>query len=883
MNLERASERCARLNNGDASASLAARRTDRTTSASESSSHEAATLRNLKNAGARLERQRTQSIRARASSPESTPTLMAGLTITTPPPPPPDQQSEVAWPKVKASRVVPVDANDEPTPALDAGGSSRLRRSAEDLRESVLSASGSFVNGARVAPPRPPLPSLHTDRAAAAPSRAQKLSMSSSSFQLYEPPPEADPDSILVRRPRGACHRGVFSPMSKQRQLWDYVSMAMVIATMLVVPLRLAFAFATVADDESGGDHDRLALHPTIVADLLLDALCIIDVGTNFCFGYVQFNRTTAKAEIILDRRLIAARYLRRWCAVELLSIGVPFHTATERTLPLQWLSLVKLLRVERVVRVRARARNRALNAGRMPRSVVVVKVINIAKLIFSFAIWAHVCGCVYWFIGRIQDAEAVDASTRPWVRPWVLDPSLETGGGADTFPMWVVCFYWAMSTSLTIGYGDLTPNTTVEKLFVSLMMLTSSVFYACIFGQVTTLVDSLDQIQGRYQHQLQRFIEFASIYKLPASLRSRMYAHVHYRWQLTRGFQVESVLDSLPSGIRRDIQMSLLSSIVADLSIFASTPSNFVAAVVERFRTELIVGNEYVFTADEPGQCLYIIHTGRVDVITPEGVHVGRLGDGSYFGEIAILVGVRRTSSVRTACRCHFYKLSKDDFDEVLEGYPEMRERMVTKAMTRLRTILKVRTTSVSDAWAGRASRNAVEGVDERESIDGAEPAAERPAEALALNRWGEEKGDDVGMLEMSTKAGDHVADVLPAAADGPTAPPAPHLLSAAGGGDVALALAEMREELRSLRSLVAAGQPLGGRRSSDSHSESAMEISAALARPAAQTARGTRAPSRSPPPVLPEGRRRGGDRNSHRRKSISVLSHPAAAGIIE
>ena len=39
----------------------------------------------------------------------------------------------------------------------------------------------------------------------------------------------------------------------------------------------------------------------------------------------------------------------------------------------------------------------------------------------------------------------------------------------------------------------------------------------------------------------------------------------------------------------------------------------------------------------------------------------------------------------------------------------------------------------------------------------------------------------------------------------------------------------------------------------------------------------------ARAIPPVVPEGRRRGGDRNSHRRKSISVLSHPAAAGIIE
>ena len=93
-------------------------------------------------------------------------------------------------------------------------------------------------------------------------------------------------------------------------------------------------------------------------------------------------------------------------------------------------------------------------------------------------------------------------------------------------------------------------------------------------------------------------------------------------------------------------------------------------------FRAELLVANEYVFTADEPGKHLYIIHIGRVEVITPEGVTVGRLSDGAYFGEIAILVDVRRTSSVRTACRCHFYKLSKEDFDRVLAGFPELKDR---------------------------------------------------------------------------------------------------------------------------------------------------------------------------------------------------------------
>ena len=34
-------------------------------------------------------------------------------------------------------------------------------------------------------------------------------------------------------------------------------------------------------------------------------------------------------------------------------------------------------------------------------------------------------------------------------------------------------------------------------------------------------------------------------------------------------------------------------------------------------------MADEYVFTADEPGKHLYIIHIGRVEVITPEGVVV--------------------------------------------------------------------------------------------------------------------------------------------------------------------------------------------------------------------------------------------------------------------
>ena len=62
----------------------------------------------------------------------------------------------------------------------------------------------------------------------------------------------------------------------------------------------------------------------------------------------------------------------------------------------------------------------------------------------------------------------------------------------------------------------------------------------------------------------------------------------------------------------------------------------------------------------------------------------VGKLSDGAYFGEIAILVDVRRTSSVRTQCRCHFYKLSKEDFEDVLTGFPELKVKPFTRSQSR-------------------------------------------------------------------------------------------------------------------------------------------------------------------------------------------------------
>lgn len=55
------------------------------------------------------------------------------------------------------------------------------------------------------------------------------------------------------------------------------------------------------------------------------------------------------------------------------------------------------------------------------------------------------------------------------------------------------------------------------------------------------------------------------------------------------------------------------------------------------------------------------------------------------YFGEVSLLLGIRRTASARTKTQCLLYKISKERLLAVLQDFPEMAERMRKVAESRV------------------------------------------------------------------------------------------------------------------------------------------------------------------------------------------------------
>ena len=63
-----------------------------------------------------------------------------------------------------------------------------------------------------------------------------------------------------------------------------------------------------------------------------------------FVFPYVERIVSTPDYVTVTSLRRISARYISRWAAIEILSLGVPFDPSISRPLSLEILSLLKLL-----------------------------------------------------------------------------------------------------------------------------------------------------------------------------------------------------------------------------------------------------------------------------------------------------------------------------------------------------------------------------------------------------------------------------------------------------------------------------------------------------------------------------------------------------------
>lgn len=184
---------------------------------------------------------------------------------------------------------------------------------------------------------------------------------------------------------------------------------------------------------------------------------------------------------------------------------------------------------------------------------------------------------------------------------------------------------WWAVVTLTTTGYGDVVPVTLGGRLVGSLLMISGIAVLALMTGVLAT---------GFAQEE-----------------RRREYLRV---WEQ-----------------------------VARVPLFASLGVVTLSEIVGKLRTRYYPARITVVRRGDAGDSMFFISSGEVEVRLPNGGSV-RLGEGAFFGEMALLERQPRTASVATTKPTTLLVLYASDFYEIASHIPKLAEAVEIEAKRR-------------------------------------------------------------------------------------------------------------------------------------------------------------------------------------------------------
>lgn len=109
---------------------------------------------------------------------------------------------------------------------------------------------------------------------------------------------------------------------------------------------------------------------------------------------------------------------------------------------------------------------------------------------------------------------------------------------------------------------------------------------------------------------------------------------------------------------------------------LLRNMPAHEIPSLLDHTQLRDIHAGEVVFQSGDPGDALYIVASGAVEVLGNEMQKLAELGPGEAFGEMALLSGGTRTATVRARCDSSLLTITKEDFDQLLEDNPFISEQ---------------------------------------------------------------------------------------------------------------------------------------------------------------------------------------------------------------
>ncbi|KAL6658309.1 hypothetical protein ACP70R_003895 [Stipagrostis hirtigluma subsp. patula] len=205
---------------------------------------------------------------------------------------------------------------------------------------------------------------------------------------------------------------------------------------------------------------------------------------------------------------------------------------------------------------------------------------------------------------------------------------------GIEFLEKYLYCLWWGFRN--LSSYGQNLANSTFkgETIFCILICIMGLVFFSHLIGNMQTYLQSMTVRLEEWRVKRRDIEEWMRHRQLPTELQERVRRFFQYKWLATRGVDEESILQSLPLDLRREIQRHLCLALVRRVPFFSQMDEQLLDAICERLVSSLSTKDAYIVREGDPVSEMLFIIRGELESSTTDG------GRTNFFSSITLRPG---------------------------------------------------------------------------------------------------------------------------------------------------------------------------------------------------------------------------------------------------
>lgn len=450
----------------------------------------------------------------------------------------------------------------------------------------------------------------------------------------------------------------ILHPKSPVRQSWEALIVLLLVYIMVAVPIRVAF---DVFIERHGF---------TNYFDVLIDVMFLMDIVLNCFSGYYDGET----GDVIMDQRKILKKYLKSWFLLDVIA-SIPLSIFIDGRF--SFFKLFRLLKLLRVFRLK-----RYMNVIEFHLGINVIYT-RLFKVFIGVFFATHVVGC-FWYA-----TFWIDLNENSWVVRYDLED-------ASLSSKYLASIYWAFSTLTTVGFGDISAATDLERAFATVCMVIGVSWYAFVISTFSSILAMFDRHEAKKRQDLSLVIQFLRDSNVPKSLRNKILTHVEYSNQQPNAStekDLPKVLLLLSSQLKTQLLMFINRHLIGQITILRNKTPQMIVQCMQGLKPLVVNKDDIIINMGQHCEELYFLLKGSVifhlDFHSKLKVSVP---EGSLFGEIGCIFDQRATEAVKAHSKCSLLRLSKGNLWSLMHDFPDFGDEVKGLAKSRLRKFKEMR-----------------------------------------------------------------------------------------------------------------------------------------------------------------------------------------------